>query len=151
MLTKQQKEELFSELQIEREKKFADGIRVILLLDQGKPVNQIAEFLFLNETTIRKHKNRYLEGGIEKLLNDHYVGRSCFLSEEQQNLLIKELDSKVYPTTHSVIEFVKSEFGVQYTVSGMTSLLHKLEFSCKKPKGVPCKAGNRSLLTDTTG
>ncbi len=95
MLTKQQKEELFSELQIEREKKFADRIRVILLLDQGKPVNQIARFLFLNETTIRKHKNRYLEGGIEKLLNDHYVGRSCFLSEGQQNLLIKELDSKI--------------------------------------------------------
>ncbi len=52
----------------------------------------------------------------------------------------KESYSKIYPTTQSVIEFVKSEFGVQYTVSGITSLLHKLEFSYKKPKGVPCKA-----------
>ena len=84
MLTKQQKKELFSELQIEREKKFADRIRIILLLDQRESTNQIAKFLFLNETTIRNYKNRYQEGGIEKLLNDHYVGRSCFLSEKQQ-------------------------------------------------------------------
>ena len=54
--------------------------------------------------------------------------------------MIVELESKVYPTTKSIISYVKEEFGVVYTIGGMTSLLHKLGFSYKKPKGVPGKA-----------
>ena len=34
----------------------------------------------------------------------------------------------------------KRELGVVYTIGGMTSLLHQLGFSYKKPKGVPGKA-----------
>ena len=46
----------------------------------------------------------------------------------------------MYPTTKSVISHIKKEFGVVYTVGGITTLLHKLGFSYKKPKGVPGKA-----------
>ena len=46
----------------------------------------------------------------------------------------------MYPTTKSVISYIKKEFGVVYTVGGVTTLLHKLGFSYKKPKGVPGKA-----------
>ena len=46
----------------------------------------------------------------------------------------------MYPTTKSVISYIKKEFGVVYTVGGMTTLLHQLGFSYKKPKGVPGKA-----------
>lgn len=140
MLTDEQKSELLSELRIEREKKFADRIRIILLLDQGKSATQIAEFFFLDEGTIRNYKKRYLEGGIEKLLNDHYIGRLALLSEKDQALLISELESNVYPTTKSIIDYAEKEFGVLYTVGGMTSLLHRLGFSYKKTKGVPGKA-----------
>ena len=54
--------------------------------------------------------------------------------------MIVELESKVYPTTKSIISYVKKEFRLVYTIGGMTSLLHKLGFSYKKPKGVPGKA-----------
>ena len=74
MLTKFQRKELLSELKIEREKKFADRIRIILLLDRGEPHSKIAEYFFIDVGTIRNYKNRYLEGGIDKLVNDHYVG-----------------------------------------------------------------------------
>ena len=68
------------------------------------------------------------------------IGRSAYLSPEEQSKLTLELESKVYPTTKSVISYVKKEFGVVYTVGGITTLLHKLGFSYKKPKGVPGKA-----------
>jgi len=139
-LSKAQRAELLSELRLERSRKYADRIRVILLLDQGKPVKQIAEFLFMYEGSLRNYRCRYEEGGVERLVNDHYIGRKAFLTDEQQLLLILELESKVYPTTKSVIEFIKSEFGVTYSVGGVTNLLHQLGFSYKKPKGVPGKA-----------
>ena len=139
-LKKEQREELFSELRLEKNRKFADRIRVILLLDKGKPAVKIAEYLFLDETTIRNYGRRYKEGGLEKLVNDYYMGRSSYLSPEEQRKLVVELESKVYPSTKSVISYVKREFRVVYTVGGMTFLLHKLGFSYKKPKGVPGKA-----------
>ena len=139
-LTEEQKKELLSELRLEKNRKYADRIRVILLLNLGESSSDIARFLFLDEGTVRNYKNRYTEGSLERLLNDNHTGRSSYLSPKEQKELIVELESKIYPTTKSIISYVKEEFGVVYTIGGMTSLLHKLEFSYKKPKGVPGKA-----------
>ena len=84
--------------------------------------------------------NRYKEGGIEGLIIDYHIGRSAYLSQEEQRKLVLELESKIYPTTKAIISYVKKEFCVVYTIGGMTTLLHKLRFSYKKPKGVPGKA-----------
>ena len=134
------KKELLSELRLEKNRKYADRIRVILLLDKGKSATKISEYLFLNEGTVRNYENRYTEDGLEGLLIDWQIGRSSYLSQEEQQKLVLELDSKVYLTTKAIISYLKKEFGVVYTVGGMTSLLHQLGFSYKKPKGVPGKA-----------
>ena len=139
-LTEEQKKELLSELRRKRNRKHADRIRVILLLDSEESTTDIAQFLFLDEGTVRNYKNRYKQGSIKGLLNDYHTGRSSYLSEKEKKKLIVELESKVYPTTKSIITYVKEEFGVVYRIGGMTSLLHQLGFSYKKPKGVPGKA-----------
>ena len=139
-LTEQQRKELLSELRLERNRKFADRIRVILLLDSGESAIDIAKFLFLHEGTVRNYEKRYKEDGLEGLFIDYQTGRSSYLSQEEQQKLVLELESKIYPTTKAVISYIKKEFGVTYTVGGMTTLLHNLGFSYKKPKGVPGKA-----------
>ena len=139
-LTEEQKKELLSELRLEKNRKYADRIRVILLLDSGESATDISRFLFLNEGTVRNYVNRYKEGGIEGLIIDYHIGRSAYLSQEEQRKLVLELESKIYPTTKAIISYVKKEFCVVYTIGGMTTLLHKLRFSYKKPKGVPGKA-----------
>ena len=139
-LTEEQRKELLSELHLERNRKFADRIRVILLLDRGKSATKISEYLFLHEGTVRNYEKRYKEGGLEGLIIDNHIGRSAYLSLEEQKELVLELESKIYPTTKAVISYIKKEFGVTYTVGGMNTLLHKLGFSYKKPKGVPGKA-----------
>ena len=79
-LTEEQKKELLSELRLEKNRKYADRIRVILLLDKGKSATKISEYLFLDEGTVRNYKNRYTEGNLEGLLNDYHTGRSSYLS-----------------------------------------------------------------------
>ena len=39
-------------------------------------------------------------------------------------------------STKEVIDFILGNFGIKYSVSGMTSILHSLGFSYKKPKSV---------------
>ena len=139
-LTKKQKKELLSELRLERNRKYADRIRIILLLDKGEPVSKIAEYFYLTDNSVRNYKNRYTEDGLEGLFIDYQIGRSSYLSQEERQKLILALELKIYPTTKAIISHVKKEFGVVYTVGGMTSMLHQLGFSYKKPKGVPGKA-----------
>jgi len=139
-LTKSQSKELLDDLSLEGNRRYADRIRTVLLVDSGETMVDIARFLFLDEGTVRNWRKRYEEGGIEKLLNDHYVGRVSLLDEQQKGKLVDELSARVFATTKDVVGVVEQLFGVKYTIGGMTSLLHKLGFSYKKPKGAPAKA-----------
>ena len=86
-LREDQREELLSELRYERSRKYVDCIRVILLLDRGKSAVKIAEHLFLNESTVRNYRFRYKEGGLRGLITDYHMGRSVYLSEEEERKL----------------------------------------------------------------
>jgi N12 class adenine-specific DNA methylase len=50
------------------------------------------------------------------------------------------LQENVYLSAKAVAHWVKETFGVSYTESGMTAVLHRLGYVYKKPKLVPGKA-----------
>lgn len=54
----------------------------------------------------------------------------------------EELNNNIHLQTGSVILFIKGNFGVCYSTSGMRDLLHRLGYVYKKPKRVP---GNPDL------
>jgi len=140
ILTPEQRQELQNDLRREDKRKYADRIRVILLLDQGETYANIAKFLFLDEGTIANYKRRYEVGGLEGLIIDEYWGRKSFLTEEEKRKLTTHLEGKIYTSVAGIIAYIHKTFGVEYKTSGVTELLHSLDFSYKKPKSVPCKA-----------
>ena len=73
-LTEEQKKEFLSELRLEKNRKYADRIRVILLLDKGEPISKIAEYFYLTDNSVRNYKNRYKQDGLKGLLNDYHTG-----------------------------------------------------------------------------
>ena len=131
-LSKKQRQELLDELKLERVRRYADRLKVILLLDDGKTYKNIAGFLFLDEGTIGNYKKRYKRGGVEGLINDQYFGRVAVLSPKEMIILSNNLQSKIFPTTKAVIAHIQEKFGVKYSQSGATNLLHRLGFSFKK-------------------
>ncbi len=139
-LSIEERDELLEELKRESARKYADRLRVILLLDDGKTYKSISEHLFLSEDSIGNYRKRYKSGGIDELVNDYYGGRRSFLTAKQQKLLIHDLSSEIFPTTASIIAHVKAKFGIEYSRGGMTELLHRLGFSFKKATPVPGKA-----------
>ncbi|WP_242464421.1 helix-turn-helix domain-containing protein [Thiococcus pfennigii] len=50
------------------------------------------------------------------------------------------LRTHLYQTAKAIAAWVKTTFGVSYTESGMTALLHRLGYVYKKPRLVPGKA-----------
>lgn len=136
--------ELKADHRAERESRYADRIKAVLMLNSGLSVSKVAEYLLLDEKTVRKYQQRYLEGGLEGLCSDWYRGRESRLTLEEEDRLIEELKSKIYPSTSAVVDYVKKSFGLNYSTSGITNLLRRLGFRYKKPQAVPGKANGEA-------
>ena len=61
------------------------------------------------------------------------------MNEDQTLQLIRHLEENLYTKVLEIVAYVKSTFGITYTVSGMTDWLRQHDFSYKSPKGSPSK------------
>jgi transposase len=123
-----------------RKKKWADRIKAILYLNEGMPYEEVATLLMLDDSTVREYKKRYDKLGIGGLIEDNYVAKQAAKLSEQQELELKEyLDKNLYANAKKVAEYVKTTYGIKYSVRGMTALLRRLGFVYKKTKQVPGK------------
>ena len=122
-----------------KERRFADRLKAILLLDDGVTCQEIARILLLDDDTIRNYSKQYLESGAESLLNDSFKGRQCSLTKEQLITLEQHLSEKIYQTISEIIAKVKELFGVVLGKSRMTEIVRELGFRYKKPKLTPSK------------
>jgi len=73
-------------------------------------------------------------------MKDNYTGGASKLTERQQTKLIEHLESNMYLMAKEICAFVMKTFKVNYTPKSMTSLLHQLGFTYKKPKHIPGEA-----------
>jgi len=147
LLSQSERNELLQELKIEDKRRYADRIRVILLLDQEWTYKKIAEALFIDEGTIANYRKRYVNGGLEELINDYYHGKKAALSEKELKILSNDLQLKIFLTTKAIICHIKVKFEVQYSRGGVTELLHRLGFSFKKATAIPGKANRDKQQT----
>ena len=117
-------------------------VNAVILLGTGWRLKQVKEALLLDDETLRLYVAKYREGGVKELIATGHKGSQPQLIEKQEELLVEELDTNIHLTSASVIEYVRNTFGVNYSVSGMRDLLHRLGYEYKKPKLVP---GNPDL------
>ena len=122
------------------DRKQRDKIKGILLLNRGYEYSEIAEILLIDHSTLWRWYESYISKGVEGLMQDNYTGGTSKLTERQQTKLIEHLESKMYLSAKEICAFVEKTFKVNYTPKGMTSLLHQLGFTYKKPKHIPGKA-----------
>lgn len=123
-----------------QQKRQADRIKTILLLNEGYEYATISHILRLDDSTIRRYYQEYQKGGIDELLEDHYHGSEAFLTPTQRQQLEVYLDEQVRPNASAVCAYVKEEWKIVYSIEGMTHLLHLLGFSYKKTRHIPGKA-----------
>jgi transposase len=134
-----------------RDKRQADRVKAVIALAKGWPAVQIAEILLFDEKTSQNYFERYQQGGIPALLDDHYCGAAPKLTTHQMSELGAYLEEYIFPDAKSVIAHIHQRYNVLYTVSGVTALLHRLRFSYKKPAHVPGKqdpARQRAFLEE---
>jgi len=119
-----------------RDSRVCDRIRCVLLADEGWSAAMIATSQLIDETTVRRHLNEWINEGKLKPENG---GSDCHLNEAQSAELIEYLTNNLLPTTQAIIELVDEWWGIRYTIPGMNKWLHRNGFSYRKPSGVPHK------------
>jgi transposase len=123
-----------------KEKRAADRIKTIYLLGTGWTQKEVCEALLLDESTLRHYVKRYKEGGIKKLVSNHYLGGEAKLSAEELGQLDEHLQETLYLNAKSIVTYIEKTFNVSYGVRGVTELLKRLGFVYKKPKIIPGKS-----------
>jgi transposase len=122
-----------------RDKRQADRVKAVIALSKGWSAAQVAQILLFDEKTSRHHFERYQQGGLPALLDDNYPGAEPKLDEHQMSELEAYLEEHIFLDAKSVIAHIHKQYGVRYSLSGVTDLLHRLGFSYKKPTHVPGK------------
>jgi transposase len=138
-LTLEQREIMIEAHQAERNKRQADRIKTILLLDEGRPYSEIAKILLLDDTTIRRYEKEYQTDGLDNILEDNYKGGPRSLSVIQEEELKLYIAGNIYHRAKDITEYIKKEYQTVFTPEGLVHTLHRLGFSYKKTKQVPGK------------
>ncbi len=141
-LTSEQQQELLAALRVARTRnktKQSLKINAILLLGTGMTAQEVSDVLFLDVDTLGDYATRYQSGGLDQLLSTGHKGSQPFLTQEQLEQLCEELNSRIYLSTSDVCSYVEDTFGIKYSISGMTDLLHRLGYTYKKPNPKPSK------------
>lgn len=136
-LTKDELAELRRAHKSEYYRRSADKIKSVVLLGTGWTLAEVKEVLLLDEETLRNYVKKYQEGGLPALLKVEFKGSEPQLSVAQIEKLCVVLNTNIFLTTQSVIDYVGKKFGITYSQSGMRDLLHRLDYEYKKPKLVP--------------
>lgn len=119
-----------------RDCRMRDRIRCVLLAADGWTAVMIAKSQLIDETTVRRHLNDWLN---DEKLQPENGGSQSHLSEAQAAELIAYLTVNLLPTTQAIIMLIEEWWDITYTVPGMNKWLHRNGFSYKKPAGVPHK------------
>ncbi len=123
----------------EKDRRTYIKVTVMLMLDLGLSPMEIGQYLGIDDSTVYRYHRGFDEVGLEKYLDTHYQPYAGKLKKEEEAWLQEALRQDLYITSQEIIELVKAEFKVVYSVSGMTQLLHRLGYSYKKTKSVPSK------------
>lgn len=137
ILNNQERVALIQRHRKERDKRICDRIKAVLAYDDGYSYAEIAKILLLDDETIRRHIEDYLNN---KKLRPENGGSDSKLSDSESRKLIIHLSEITYLYVKDVCAYVKKEYNKKYSISGMTKWLHANEFCYKKPHGVPAKA-----------
>jgi len=113
--------------------KARDRVRFIRVLKIGQAMTQ-AEAGALIGVQVRQAQRwwkQYREEGLNKLCQSNYLGGQTKLSRVAQEQLRLRLCGDDIGTLEQARVFVKQEFGVDYTVGGVSSLFQRIKVKLK--------------------
>jgi transposase len=138
-LTRSQRDDLWRRYKQTSDRRVAERLHAILLLDEGRSAPEVSAILHLHPKTLKRWVKIFATSGVESLSTFNYVGNTSWLTQPQIELFTAWLDERVR-STKEAIAWVEQHLGLDYTESGMLKLLGRLDYRYKQPAQIPSKA-----------
>jgi transposase len=120
--------------------KAADKIKAILMLDDGYSRQEVSRILLRDEDTITRWKETYkTRKSLCGWLDEDYRGYTGKLGREPLKAVEAYVEGNIIISAQSIQGWIKEQFGVKYSLSGIQALLHRLGFTYKQSKPYPSK------------
>lgn len=134
-------EELTRRVRSERDAVLRDRYRSVLMALEGKKCPEIVKSTGRPRRCVQDWVYCYRDGGIEALPDAERSGRPPKLPRKREEELKARLDAGARRQDgvcslrgKDVVEILKNEFGVSYTLDGAYDLLHRLGYSSLRPR-----------------
>jgi transposase len=119
-------------------------VTALIFIDAGYSLQAVQEILGIDDNTVYRYIDIFLESNrdIESLFDRNYSlsrNNASKLTLDQLELLRAEVESNLYTTSKEISTWVEKQFGVAYSESSLIDLLHRLGFTYKQTKQVPCQ------------
>src|SRR4051812_29590856 len=101
-LTRSQREDLWRHYKQAQERRVAERLHAILLLDEGRSAHDVATILHLHPKTLKRWIGSFAAGGVEALTSFHYVGNTTSLTELQLQHFTTWVDEQVRTTKEAI-------------------------------------------------
>lgn len=134
LLTKEERSKLLVQHKTERDKRIADRIKVILLSDDNWSAEAIAEALFIDDATVRRHFNSYKE---EQKIKPNHKGSEPLLTKNESELLSIHLEEECYVKAKDIKAYISKTYNKNLSIPTVTLWLKNNDFTYKKPKLTP--------------
>ena len=125
----------------ERDARLRDRCRMVLLALRGFMATQIADRVGCSRRTVQQWVYRYRDEGLEGLRERPRPGQPKKLASASEAAFRRRLEAG--PTAddgvctlrgRDIQRILAEEFGAQYSLPGVYDLLHRLGYSCLKPR-----------------
>ena len=135
-------QKLKEKARIETNAKQRDRYRAVALALQGWQTKAIMAKLDRSKNFVQRWSYFYRDGGIEAIAPQRQNGRPTKLPRKKEPQLIKRIQDGPTDTDGGVCvlrgkdvqQILEREFGVKYSLFGVYDLMHRLGFSCLKPR-----------------
>ena len=125
----------------QKDKRNADRIKTILLLNKGLTQKQVAEYLFLDEDSITNYKKSYLNRKDETTwFLSNYKSNMGKLSYIEISRVLQYTDDFKTANKSDIKEFIKQSLNIDYKPSGIQKLLKRIGVSYTQLHRLPGKA-----------
>lgn len=138
-LSRTQRENMWRRFKQTDERRVAERLHAILLLDSGQNAEAVSSILHIHPKTLKRWIKAFATGGEEALTSFNYIGSEGWMSDEQLQQFTTWLDSDVRSTSEA-IAWVEQQFELSYSDSGMRKLLKRLGYRYRQPSVLPAKA-----------
>lgn len=124
--------------QKERDPELRTRLHGLWLLRSGWRLAGVSEAVGVHYRTVQSWASWYREGGVPKVLSHKMggKGRESFLTPDQAEELAQEVATGRFRTAAEIRDWISQQYGVNYKVSGVYSLMERTNCSPKTPRPV---------------